>query len=97
MKFFYKILCAVVFLIAAPQILFGQKVYSVKYSSQAKVKVFVVKYESQVDLCVYILRHFLGLEYKNNYTKIYRTACEQLIKRGYEHRFGLFRLMTLFD
>ena len=53
MKFIYKLLCAVVFLIAAPQILFGQKVYSVKYSSQAKVKVFVVKYESQADLCVY--------------------------------------------
>ena len=31
----------------------AQKVYSVKYESQADVKVFVVKYESQADLKVY--------------------------------------------
>ena len=31
----------------------AQKVYSVKYQSQADVKVFVVKYESQADLKVY--------------------------------------------
>lgn len=31
----------------------GQKIYSVKYESQAQVKVFVVKYESQADLLVY--------------------------------------------
>ena len=32
---------------------FGQKVFSVEYSSQADVKVFVVKYESQADLKVF--------------------------------------------
>ena len=31
----------------------AQKVYSVKYQSQADVKVYVVKYESQADLKVY--------------------------------------------
>ena len=31
----------------------AQKVYSVKYESQADLKVFVVQYESQADLKVY--------------------------------------------
>ena len=31
----------------------AQKVFSVKYQSQADVKVFVVKYESQADLKFY--------------------------------------------
>lgn len=31
----------------------AQKIYSVKYSSQADIKVFVVKYESQCDIKVY--------------------------------------------
>ena len=34
-------------------VVMGQKIYSVKYESQAQVKVFVVKYESQADLLVY--------------------------------------------
>ena len=32
---------------------FSQKMYTVKYESQANVKVYVVKYESQADLNVY--------------------------------------------
>ncbi len=32
---------------------YSQKVFSVKYPSQADIKVFVVKYESQCDLKVY--------------------------------------------
>ena len=32
---------------------FGQKIYSVDYSSQADIKVYVVDYESQCDLKVY--------------------------------------------
>lgn len=55
----------------------------------------ILKNDKRVDEKV--LRHFLSLEYEKNHKKIYRTACEQLIKRGYEHRFGLFRLLTLFD
>ena len=32
---------------------YSQKVFSVKYSSEAQVKVYVVKYESEADLKVY--------------------------------------------
>ncbi len=35
----------------------AQKVYSVKYESQADVKIFVVKYESQADLKVYKVKY----------------------------------------
>lgn len=35
----------------------AQKVFSVKYASQADVKVFVVKYESQADLKVYKVKY----------------------------------------
>jgi hypothetical protein len=35
----------------------AQKVYPVKYSSNADVKVFVVKYESQADLLVYSVKY----------------------------------------
>jgi hypothetical protein len=35
----------------------AQKVFSVKYESQADVKVFVVKYESQADLKVYKVKY----------------------------------------
>ena len=35
------------------QMVNAQKVYSVKYESQANVKVYVVNYESQADLLVY--------------------------------------------
>ena len=35
----------------------AQKVYTVKYESQADVKVFVVKYESQADLKVYKVKY----------------------------------------
>ena len=36
---------------------FAQKVYTVKYESQADVKVFIVKYESQCDLKVYHVKY----------------------------------------
>ena len=32
---------------------FSQKIFSVKYKSQADLKIFVVEYKSQADLCVY--------------------------------------------
>jgi hypothetical protein len=35
----------------------AQKVFSVKYESQADVKVFVVKYESQADLKVFKVKY----------------------------------------
>jgi hypothetical protein len=35
----------------------AQKVYTVKYESQADVKVYVVKYESQADLKVYKVKY----------------------------------------
>jgi len=35
----------------------AQKVYTVKYESQADVKVFIVKYESQCDLKVYHVKY----------------------------------------
>ena len=35
----------------------AQKVYTVKYESQADVKVYVVKYESQCDLKVYHVKY----------------------------------------
>lgn len=35
----------------------AQRLYSVKYESQADVKVFVVDYESRADLCVYKVKY----------------------------------------
>jgi hypothetical protein len=35
----------------------AQKVFSVKYSSQADLKVFVVNYESQADLLIYKVKY----------------------------------------
>lgn len=43
---------------------FAQKVYEVKYESQADIKVYVVKYKSQCDLKVY------KVEYKSQVNKV---------------------------
>ena len=42
-----------IFFMLAASTTYAQKVFSVKYESQADVKVFVVKYESQADLLVF--------------------------------------------
>ena len=43
----------------------AQKVYSVKYESQADVKVFVVKYESQADLKIFFVDYQSQAGWKN--------------------------------
>lgn len=52
-----KKLVLISFLTLAATSLNAQKVFSVKYASQADVKVFVVKYESQADLKVYKVKY----------------------------------------
>ena len=47
----------------------AQKVYSVKYQSQADLKVFVVKYESQADLKVYKVDYESQAGWKNSSKK----------------------------
>ena len=42
-----------ILLLFIPLVSFGQKIYSVDYSSRSDVKVYVVDYESQSDLKVY--------------------------------------------
>jgi hypothetical protein len=44
-------------LFVSVQYISAQKVFSVKYSSQADVKVFVVNYESQADLLIYKVKY----------------------------------------
>ena len=50
-RLFNIILCLLVF----QQFTGAQKVYKVKYESQADLKVYIVKYESQCDLKVYFV------------------------------------------
>jgi hypothetical protein len=53
MKFLY-VLCILLFTASPAQ---GQKVFKVKYESQADLKVYVVEYESQCDLKVFFVEY----------------------------------------
>jgi hypothetical protein len=48
---------------------YTQKVFQVKYESQADIKVFFVKYESQADLKVYYVNYQSQAGWKNNSKK----------------------------
>ncbi|MFH0757733.1 MAG: DUF6150 family protein [Bacteroidota bacterium] len=48
-----------------PLHLHGQKVYKVKYESQADKKVYFVKYESQADLKICFVKHESQAGWKN--------------------------------
>ena len=62
----------------------AQKIFAVKYASQADIKVFVVKYESQADLLVYKVSY--PSEANNNEGKWFFTEyASQANKIGRAH------------
>ena len=52
---FMRILVAILFF--TPFCVFSQKMFSVKYPSQADIKVFVTRYSSQADLNVFKVKY----------------------------------------
>jgi len=44
----------------------AQKVYKVKYESQADIKVYIVDYESQADLKIYIVNYSSQAGWRTN-------------------------------
>jgi hypothetical protein len=52
-----RIILVLFAVILAGSNLFAQKMYKVKYESQADLKIFVVQYESQADLNVYMVKY----------------------------------------
>jgi hypothetical protein len=54
-----------IYLLLIPLMLQGQKVYKVKYESQADKKVYFVGYESQADLKIYIVKYESQAGWKN--------------------------------
>lgn len=44
----------------------AQKIYKVKYESQADIKVYIVDYESQADLNVYYVKYESQAGWRNN-------------------------------